>query len=53
MFDLYTYVNGVAYSSMASDLVLNYLTLQDGYGDGVGRSVPKLKTLRNLRCNIT
>ena len=52
MFDLYTYVNGVAYSS---DLVLNYFTLQDGCGDGVGRSVgsktedfKKLKVQYNL-----
>ena len=32
---------------MASDLVLNYLTLQEGYGNGsAGWLVPKLKTLR-------
>ena len=32
---------------MASDLVLNHLTLQEGYGEGsVGWLVPKLKTLR-------
>ena len=32
---------------MTSDLVLNHLTLQDGYGDrSVGWLVPKLKTLR-------
>jgi len=32
---------------VASDLVLNYLTLQEGYGEGsVGWLVPKLETLR-------
>ena len=32
---------------MASDSILNHLTLQEGYGDGsVGWLVPKLKTLR-------